>query len=123
MVARALQLSANTPAEVTSARHAVQVQVLEWGCDHLEDLLLVFSELVTNAVTHAGGADRVVIQLDEAAVVMTVVDASASSPLMKPSGDASGGFGLRIVDQVAIAWGWERVDAGKEVWAKVRCSD
>jgi hypothetical protein len=35
MVAGTLELSAGTPAEVTVARHAVEVRLLEWDCGHL----------------------------------------------------------------------------------------
>ena len=40
----------------------VEGRLLEWGCGHLDDALLVFSELVTNAVTHAGSAERVQVR-------------------------------------------------------------
>jgi anti-sigma regulatory factor (Ser/Thr protein kinase) len=123
MAAGTLQLSAGTPAEVTLARRAVEVRLLVWGCDRLDDVLLVFSELVTNAVIHAGSAESVLVRLDEAAVTVVVVDASPSSPQMRTGGDASGGFGLRIVDQLATEWGWEQAGTGKQVWATVRCFD
>ena len=123
MAVGTLELSVGTPAEVTAARHAVEVRLREWGCDVLEDVLLVFSELVTNAVSHAGRAESVLVRLDEAAVTVVVEDASPSSPQMRSGGDASGGFGLRIVDHLAIEWGWEPTDIGKKVWAKVRCFD
>jgi anti-sigma regulatory factor (Ser/Thr protein kinase) len=84
-------------------------------------VLLVFSELVTNAVNHAGRAERVQVRLDEAAVTVAVEDPSPSGPLMRAEGGASGGFGLRIVDQLAIEWGWARTETGKTVWARVRC--
>jgi len=121
MVAGTLELSAGTPAEVALARHAVEVRLLQWGCGSPEDVLLVFSELVTNAVTHAGSADSVVVRLDDTAVTVLVEDASASSPQMRVRGDASGGFGLRVVDQLATEWGWEQTDSGKKVWANVPC--
>ena len=123
MAVGALGLSAGSPAEVTSARRAVEVRLREWGCDLLDEVLLVFSELVTNAVSHAGRAERVLVRLDEAAVTVAVEDASGSGPQMRLEGDASGGFGLRIVEQLAIEWGWEPTDIGKRVWAKVRCFD
>ena len=83
MAAGTLELSAGTPADVTLARHAVEVRLLEWGCGHLEDVLLVFSELVTNAVSHANRAERVQVRLDEAAVTVVVYDLSPLSPRMR----------------------------------------
>jgi anti-sigma regulatory factor (Ser/Thr protein kinase) len=118
-----LQLSVGTPAELSLARHAVKARLLGWGCGYLDDALLVFSELVTNAVKHAGSAELVQVRLDQPAVTVLVEDASPSSPQMQPEGDASGGFGLRIVDQLATEWGWEQTDTGKRVWAKMRCFD
>ena len=97
--------------------------MLQWGCGSLDDVLLVFSELVTNAVTHAGSAESVLVRLDDTAVTVVVEDASASSPQMRVGGDASGGFGLRLVDQLATEWGWEQTDTGKKVWANVPCLD
>jgi two-component sensor histidine kinase len=124
MAAGALQLSVGALAEVTPARHAVEARLLEWGCRALDDLLLVFSELVTNAVKHAGSAESVHVRLDEADVTVVVDDTSASGPQMRAEGDArSGGFGLRIVDQLATEWGWEPTGTGKKVWATVRCFD
>jgi anti-sigma regulatory factor (Ser/Thr protein kinase) len=118
-----LQLSVGTPAELTLGAPCSRGTAAWVGCGHLDDVLLVFSELVTNAVIHAGGTESVHVRLDEAAVMVVVEDASALGPQMRPGGDASGGFGPRIVDQLAAEWGWEQTGTGKQVWAKVRCFD
>ena len=35
-----------------------------------------------------------------------------------PAGSAEGGFGVRLVSEVADSWGWEHVRGGKVVWAQ-----
>jgi anti-sigma regulatory factor (Ser/Thr protein kinase) len=105
-------------------RHAV-TEVLEgWGCRGAarEDLLLVVSELVTNAVLH--GAEPIVVTVvrtpDRVRVEVTdgAPDASPHSNRVRP--DAETGRGLSVVTRLAAAWGWRATPGrGKTVWAEL----
>ncbi len=89
-----------------------------------EALLIVVSELVTNAVRHAGltSDQSVTVQATQLAdrVRVEVIDHGkgfdrALVAEAQPSGD--GGFGLRIVAQLTERWGVQ-TDSGT-VWAEV----
>lgn len=76
-----------------------------------ERLVLLTSELVTNAVRH-GGQDIVLRATFEApAIRVEVHDGGAgfdaAAALARPA-TAAGGFGLKIVDRLADRWGAER---------------
>jgi len=123
MEAGTFKLAADNPADIAPARHLVEMRLEEWGCEHGEDVLLVLSELVTNAVKHAGGAARIVVHSSDGVVRIVVHDANPVAPKMRSRPDESGGFGLRIVDHLTIEWGWTPESEGKQVWAEVSCPE
>jgi anti-sigma regulatory factor (Ser/Thr protein kinase) len=87
----------------------------------LDDIRLVVSELVANAVVH--GRPPVMLTLEEQPlqVLVTVSDESPALPLALPPGNvtALSGRGLSIVAMVSSAWGTNnRSDGGKSVWAR-----
>jgi anti-sigma regulatory factor (Ser/Thr protein kinase) len=91
----------------------------------LGDVLLVASELVTNALRHSGCNETEVIQVrvDRARgrVLISVCDPGASGMTARaafPAELGTGGFGLWVVQQVARRWGAERRD-GYRVWAEL----
>jgi anti-sigma regulatory factor (Ser/Thr protein kinase) len=106
-------------------RQAVTAVLDDWGCapGTREDLLLVVSELVTNAVVH--GAEPIVVTMVRAAerVRVEVTDgATESSPHTnpRPAADAENGRGLSVVTRLAVAWGWRASPGnGKTVWAEL----
>jgi anti-sigma regulatory factor (Ser/Thr protein kinase) len=87
----------------------------------IEDVLLVASELASNAVLHTAGpvelaawcapdgAWRVEVA-DESAIVPVVQDV----PPLQPNGR-----GLRIVQALATSWGVVRTRNGKRCWVEV----
>lgn len=112
---------ADAPAR---GRHAVTEVLAGWGCPESarEDLLLVVSELVTNAVVH--GAEPIVVTVVRVAerVRVEVTDgASDSSPHnSRAAPDAENGRGLSVVTRLAVAWGWRATPGrGKTVWAEL----
>ena len=118
-----LQLSVGTPAELTLARACGRGAAARVGLWPSRRRVVGVLGAGDERRDPCGGAESVQVRLDEAAVTVVVEDASPSGPQMRPGGDASGGFGLRIVDQLATEWGWEQTGTGKQVWAKVRCFD
>ena len=106
-------------------RHAVTAVLDEWGCEAgiREDLLLVVSELVTNAVVHGAEPIRVTMVRAAERVRVEVTDgAAAASPHgnPRPPTDAETGRGLSVVTRLAVAWGWRASPGrGKTVWAEL----
>jgi anti-sigma regulatory factor (Ser/Thr protein kinase) len=122
----AAEVSAYFAAQPDAARAARQfvVDALgRWG--HvgllLDDAQLVVSELVTNAVVHAGTPFLVAAQVQESGIRLSVRDANTARPTLRDGGQlAPSGRGLRIVATLASNWGVD-VDAdGKTVWADLR---
>lgn len=106
-------------------RHAVIAVLDGWGCEPAarEDLLLVVSELVTNAVVHGAEPIKVtVVRVSERVRVEVTDGASSSSPQTnpRPATDAETGRGLAVVTRLALAWGWRATPGnGKTVWAEL----
>ena len=75
------------------------------ACEQQTDMLLVASELATNAVVHAGTGFRVECVVDRV-VTLEVEDGNPQAvPSLRAPGSAeAGGFGLRIVDHLAQEW-------------------
>ncbi|MFJ9770833.1 ATP-binding protein [Kitasatospora sp. NPDC101157] len=87
-----------------------------------EDVLLMVSELVTNACLHAPGGPRELrLDWDGVRLRVEVADASPVLPRLAEAGDPGrpGGHGLRVVDRLARAWGAGPDDGGKLVWLEV----
>jgi anti-sigma regulatory factor (Ser/Thr protein kinase) len=83
------------------------------------DVALVVSELVTNAVLHAIG-DHLHVRLRTSgreAWVVEVEDHYRGLPAVRaPGGPRGGGHGLRLLQEVASAWGIRPTPTGKIVW-------
>jgi two-component sensor histidine kinase len=117
-----LTLRAATSRAVSIARHTLAEHLERWGCRRAPDSLLVFSELVTNALKHAGGATRVDIAHGGQTLRFEVHDESPDPPAIRDPSTAPGGFGLRLVERLSQSWGWERTASGKVVWSTIDCS-
>ena len=106
------------------ARRLLTDTVARWGCPSVDDIALVVSELITNAVKHTAGAAAATIFHECAGVVRVEVhDSSHAIPRVRRAAPpmASGGYGLRIVAELSESWGWEQTDTGKSVWSVVAC--
>jgi DNA-binding NarL/FixJ family response regulator len=111
-------------ASAGSARRFVDEVLASWDCGPLlDDLQLLVSELVTNAVVHAGSEAQVAVRLLPDALRVEVVDRGGPSLGATVPGpervDAESGRGLFLVDRLARAWGVEPIDGGKSVWFEV----
>ncbi|MEU3791953.1 ATP-binding protein [Streptomyces fructofermentans] len=128
------------PAEVGRARRWARSRLAGSGIQAdeplAETLILLVSELVTNAVVHTGRPAVLRLTLpvlvagvrhpgeSVATVRMEVVDGSARPPRPRcADGDETNGRGLALVDGLADRWGWTSEGAGKRIWCEVdRCS-
>ncbi|MBV2155386.1 ATP-binding protein [Kitasatospora sp. SUK 42] len=87
-----------------------------------EDVLLMVSELVANACLHTPGGPRELrLDWDGARLRVEVADTSPVPPRLRPCADPArpGGYGLRVVDRLARAWGSLPEGEGKLVWLEV----
>lgn len=112
------------PAEVGRARRWARSRLAGCGIDVDEPLaetvVLLVSELVTNAVVHTGRPAVLRLALDGTQVRLEVVDTSARAPVPRcVDGDATGGRGLALVDGLADRWGWSSEGAGKRIWCEL----
>jgi anti-sigma regulatory factor (Ser/Thr protein kinase) len=111
-----------TPYSVRMARFYVRAALSYHDLgDYAEDAEVVASELVTNAVAHAG-AHPVGLELTylegAGAVAVIVTDCCPLPPVMHaPAGDTEHGRGLHLIDALSARWGWQRQDPGKAVYA------
>lgn len=110
---------------LTSARRArafTAVTLADWGVsDVVDDMLLVVTELVNNAVTHAHGECELRISISPLTLRVEVRDQGAGTPDPLPaSSTRNHGRGLHLVDALTAAWGFEPIDGGgKLVWAEL----
>lgn len=79
---------------------------------------LLTSELVSNALYHAGTDFDLVIDLQGEVVRVTVGDRNPGKEVVveDPSPLATGGRGLLLVRALANRWGVERQPRSKQVW-------
>ncbi len=121
------------PAEVGRARRWARSRLAGSGIEAdepvAETLILLISELVTNAVVHTGCPAVLRMLLPgvpadaPGTVRVEVADRSARPPAPRHAdGDDTNGRGLELVDGLADRWGWQPEGAGKSIWCEVdRC--
>lgn len=91
-----------------------------WGGRQAEIAELLVSELASNAVIHAGTVLRLSLLVSDRRVRIEVADRSRTLPELRPHESCgAGGWGLRLVDQLAARWDAERLLDGKVVWAEL----
>jgi anti-sigma regulatory factor (Ser/Thr protein kinase) len=87
-----------------------------------DDVLLLVSELVTNAAEHGSGAGDAIglsVCIEGHLLRVTVTDRSVAPPaLRRVSRDCTHGRGLWIVDQLVDRWGVDVGESGKSVWVE-----
>jgi len=123
------------PAEVGRARRWARSRLAGSGIGAdeplAETLILLVSELVTNAVVHTGCPAVVRLLLlpgvpgDASGTVrLEVIDSSNCPPAPRHAdGEETNGRGLELVDGLADRWGWNLESGGKSIWCEVdRCA-
>lgn len=116
---------------VATARSFVRDTLQGWGfADVVDDAVVLTSELVTNAVVHAGTAADVLCLRSEDAVRIEVSDRypEREIPLQQSSvnmgsPDREGGRGLQLCAALASRWGVEYTSTHKQVWFQLDLPD
>jgi len=119
----------DTPASTTvvaadslasrSARDSVRLFQAALAAEALESAELLVSELASNVVRHTTSAQMVVAITVAGGVLRVEVEDgdSARYPYVAPFRPTEpGGMGMRLVDQMASAWGTHQTQDGKCVW-------
>ena len=115
------EVRASFPADPTSAgeaRRFVDATLRRWSCDHFVDVAsLLVSELVANAVLHAGTSIAVVVRVDGDRLRVEVHDGNGRLPARKHYSTLSAtGRGLMLVERMSRDWGVAATSGGKVVW-------
>ena len=98
----------SSPAAPARARGALDEIEDQLSPERMRDVRLLVSELVTNAVRHAGGeAVRLVVALTGSLLRIEVHDPGRGFELKPPPDDPlrSSGWGLVLVEELADRWG------------------
>jgi anti-sigma regulatory factor (Ser/Thr protein kinase) len=90
----------------------------------LDDITLIVSELVSNAVKHGEPEIVLRMRMDPLAIDVSVLDHGPEVPpgeVTTPATTATSGRGLSIVERLASDWGVLPLEgrAGKTVWARL----
>jgi anti-sigma regulatory factor (Ser/Thr protein kinase) len=116
---RAVQMLAASPDASAVARAFVKRVCAQWGAqEHVEDALLVATELVENAILHTTSNPRLRLELRRGMFTVAVADDDPRTAVLLELPGPGRGLGLRLVAQTARAWGCSRAwTGGKVVWA------
>ncbi len=110
------------PDAVMHARRFTARALRSWHeARETDAILLVVSELVTNAMTHTRGEVHLHLTLAGERLRVAVSDSSPRAPV-KPAGldwEATGGRGIFLVEAVCAAWGSVPLSGGKQVWGEI----
>jgi serine phosphatase RsbU (regulator of sigma subunit)/anti-sigma regulatory factor (Ser/Thr protein kinase) len=115
------------PSAVATARCFVRDTLVSWGLpgrdDLVTDAVLLASELVTNAIVHAGTAVELTCRLNGATVEISVLDRHparvipdlpATADVARPSGR-----GLLLPAALSSSWGVTYDSAAKVIWFRL----
>jgi len=95
----------------------------DWGIvdgSSRDNVLLLGSELASNAVEHTSTGFTVSIRVAGMQARVDVYDTGAVLPtLVQPTAEAHRGRGLLLVDRLSAAWGASPAPDGKDVWFEV----
>lgn len=119
------QLERGLTAPGQARRHVASALQDVLTREDVESATLVVSELVTNAVLHAGTGCEVHLVLEGRVLRLRVLDGEPRQPVRRLafSDELGTGRGLRMLEVLARRWGVEQTvppePAGKAVWCEL----
>ncbi|MEV0847060.1 SpoIIE family protein phosphatase [Streptomyces sp. NPDC049954] len=131
ITARASAIFEPVGRSVATARSFVRDTLQGWGfSDIIDDATVLTSELVTNAVVHAGTAAEVHCLRTESGVRIEVADQYPEREVPLQHGEPTfgnlereGGRGLQLCGALASRWGVEYTPRQKQVWFQLDLPD
>ena len=112
------QAFSDVPQAPGDARHWLEGALAELGyTDFHDELMLLVSELVTNAIRYTGDAVGVTVYVHATGIWVSVADDGAGRVELRHADvtDVSG-RGIELVDKLSTNWGVIAERAGKSVW-------
>ncbi|MCX5397201.1 ATP-binding protein [Streptomyces sp. NBC_00102] len=108
---------------IAQLRRITSVLVAEWASSIVvQDVAVVVSELVTNAIEHGHGAVGFRLSLTGEGLLLEVVDGNPAPARLRPAAaDDEHGRGLLLVSCLAADWGVS--EDGRTTWAFFRVGD
>ena len=116
------------PSAVATARGFVRDTLISWGLpgrdDVVTDAVLLASELVTNAIVHAGTAVELTCRFNGATVEISVLDRHPARVIPDPPAAAAdvarpSGRGLLLPAALSSSWGVTYTSAAKMIWFRL----
>ncbi|GAA4607890.1 anti-sigma regulatory factor (Ser/Thr protein kinase) [Actinoplanes octamycinicus] len=110
------------PRSPRITRKAVLGVLAVWGYtddEWTDDVTVVVSELVTNAVQHGAGSVVLALEAFDRQVIVSVADGSSVVPRRREP-DGRGGRGLLLIEALTSRWTVEAHEGGKRVRAELR---
>ena len=115
-----LSLPAAVTAPAEARRFVARTLTQELGREDVETAVLVTSELVTNAVVHAGAGCELVLRGVAGSLTIRVTDSVPTTPARgRFPTELPVGRGLRLLEVLSRRWGVEAHDDGKTVWCEL----
>jgi anti-sigma regulatory factor (Ser/Thr protein kinase) len=111
-------LEADGPeAAPRAGRRHVRGACADWGVDDdlCDVVILLTSELVTNAARHAPPPIELHVELGPRGVMVSCTDSTATPPQQqRPDLETDGGRGIFLIEMLASAWGYELLGPQEE---------
>ena len=115
-----LPAEASSAAAARAAVRSLLVGQAERDQQALDRVLLLTSEVVTNAILHARTPLRLTAAVERGQVRVRVYDSMRLVPRVRSyRADAGTGRGMHLVSALADQWGVEETSGGKCVWFTV----
>jgi GAF domain-containing protein len=111
---------ADHPEVVGEARRFVRKTLASWQLSNLTDVAqLLVSELVSNALLHAGSPTQLRLIRDRV-LSIAVADTDGRTPRVRHAdADDEGGRGMHLINELAYRWGSRATPEGKLVWLEL----
>lgn len=114
----------DSPRACGIGRSFLREKLRDWRLDEdtVETAVLLVSELVTNAIVHAGTTSVLTVTLTDGTLTVRVRDRGrGAGAVLLPDDDLTRVFGrgLQLVDALAERWGTERDEQGSTSWFEI----